>query len=355
MTAFTDQPYRAVRRRLIAALGASTLIPKVNAAVNELKILPQGDPNTAVIVDPKTKRQIKLKIRLPVQAKPTALILYSPGLGSGVSNGADWCEAWRQAGYLVVTLAHPVTDDSIWKTSKSRSLKMTIAEAIASPQYALRVNDCSFALDHLLGLASLKPYLEKSDAGTTGPQYLPIGIAGHSYGALTVQSIAGQGQGGKGLLDRRIVAAIALSPSAMSQERAAAMGQVKIPFFCITGDLDGHVTFKDGQDSVRLGVPLSQRQWVYSHLPKGKRQELLVAQADHMTFAGEPIDAEHFSRDVALSEQNNPKTWARISAMTTQFWNFYLNAEVPASTEQRMVYIERMRALAGPKDQLKFD
>jgi predicted dienelactone hydrolase len=217
------------------------------------------------------------------------------------------------------------------------------------------VNDCSFALDYLLGLASLKPYLARSSDGRTGSQYPPIGIAGHSYGALTVQSITGQGQGGKGLLDRRIVAAIALSPSAMSQERAAAMGQVKIPFFCVTGDLDGHVTFKDGQNSVRLGVPLSQRQWVYSHLPKGKRQELLVAQADHMTFAGESIDAEHFSRDVALPEQNNPKTWARISAMTTQFWDFYLNADATSSTEQRKAYIERMRALAGPQDQLKFD
>lgn len=363
MSAFTDKSFRAVRRRLIAACGASALVFKGSAAATpaenlrptQAESLPQTDPETAVIVDPKTKRKIKLKIRLPAQPKPTALILYSPGLGSGVSNGADWCEAWRRAGYLVVTLAHPVTDDSIWKTSKSRSLKMTIAEAIASPQYALRANDCSFALDYLLGLPSLKPYLEKSGDGKGGTQRPRIGIAGHSYGALTVQSITGQGQGGKGLLDRRIDAAIAFSPSAMSQERAAAMGQVNIPFFCVTGDLDAHVTFKDGQDSVRLGVPLSQRQWVYSHLPKGKRQELLVAQADHMTFAGEPIDAEHFSRDVSLAEQNNTKTWTRISVMTTQFWDFYLKMEVAASTEQRKAYVERMRALAGPQDQLKFD
>jgi hypothetical protein len=29
--------------------------------------------------------------------------------------------------------------------------------------------------------------------------------------------------------------------------------------------------------------------------------------------------------------------------------------EVAASTEQRKAYVERMRALAGPQDQLKFD
>jgi len=363
MTDSTAKTFRAIRRRLIAACGASTLIFKGSAAatspenlrLTQPESVRQSDLDSTVIVDPKTKRKIKLKIRLPAQPKPTALILYSPGLGSGVSNGADWCEAWRQAGYLVVTLAHPITDDSIWKTSKSRSLKMTIAEAIASPQYSLRVNDCSFALDHLLGLPSLKPYLEKSGEGRAGSQRPRIGIAGHSYGALTVQSITGQGQGGKGLLDRRIDVAIALSPSAMSQERAAAMGQVRIPFFCVTGDLDGYVTFKQGADSVRLGVPLSQRQLVYDHLPKGKRQELLVARADHMTFAGEPIDAEHFSRDVPTAEQNNPATWARVSTMTTQFWDFYLKAEMTAVAEERKAYVERMRALAGPQDQLKFD
>jgi predicted dienelactone hydrolase len=363
MTDFTDKPFRAIRRRLIAACGASALVFRVSAASTQALNLPLTqsdnvrlpDLDTELVVDSKIKRKIKLKIRLPAQEKPTALILYSPGLGSGVSNGADWCEAWRAAGYLVATLAHPVTDDSIWNTSKSRSLKVTIAEAIASPQYALRVKDCSAALDYLLSLPALKPYLEKADDGKGGVHRPRIGIAGHSYGALTVQSIAGQGQGGKGPLDPRIDAAIALSPSAMSQERAAAMGQVKIPFFCVTGDLDGYVTFKKDADSVRLGVPLSQRQWVYDHLPKGKRQELLVAQADHMTFSGEPIEAEHFSRDVSLPEQNNPKTWARVSALTTGFWDFYLKSEAKPSAEQRKAYIKRMQALAGPQDQLKFD
>lgn len=359
----TKVPFRVSRRRLIAAGGASALVFRVSAAtthpenirLTQTESTRLSNHETELVVEPKTKRKIKLKIRLPVQAKATALILYSPGLGSGVSNGADWCEVWRKAGYLVATLAHPVTDDSIWSTSKSRPLKMTIAEAIALPQYALRVKDCSAALNYLLSLPSLKPYLAQSDDGKGGTLRPRIGIAGHSYGALTVQAIVGQGQGGKGLLDQRIDAAIALSPSAISQERAAAMGQVKIPFFCVTGALDGYVNFKQEADSVRLGVPLSQRQWVYDYLPKGQRQELLVAQADHMTFAGEPIDAEHFSRDAPLPEQNNTKTWARISALTAEFWDFYLKAGAKPSVEPREAYIKRMRALAGPQDQLKFD
>ncbi len=327
--------FSVLRRQTLAALALFGLSAKPGLALN--------DPEILQVLDPTTKRVLKLKLRPPAQKTPTALLLYSPGLGSGVSNGAAWCEAWREAGYLVVTLAHPVTDDSIWKTNQKKSLKSTIAEAIAAPQYALRVKDCSFALDYLLELSMLKPYLDATR----------IGIAGHSYGALTVQSITGQG--GTGLLDRRIKAAIAFSPSAMSQERAAAMAQVKIPFFCITGTLDGQVTFKDGTGAVRLGVPVSQRQWIYDHLPVAHRQELLVAQADHMSFAGEPIDALHFSREAPESEQNNVHTWQRVSALTTEFWNFYLGTQVKPIDQSREAYHKRLQAAAGPQDQLRFD
>jgi hypothetical protein len=41
--------------------------------------------------------------------------------------------------------------------------------------------------------------------------------------------------------------------------------------------------------------------------------------------------------------------------MTTAFWDFYLKADGAGSTEKRKAYIEHMRTLAGPQDQLKFD
>lgn len=326
----------------LQAQGVSQVTAAKNADAQTIETAVAKDLEL-VIVHPNTKRPLKLKVRLPAKQEPTALLLYSPGLGSGVSGGAAWCEAWREAGYLVATLAHPVTDDSIWSPTQKKSFKATIGEAIASPQYPLRVADCSFALDHLLALKSLKPYLDPSR----------IGIAGHSYGALTVQSLAGQD--GQGSLDRRIKAAIALSPSAMSRARVASMAQVKIPFFCVVGELDAYVTFMKGVDAVQLGVPLSQREWVYNHLPQGKKQELWVSQADHMTFAGESIDAKRVSRDLALTEQNNPATWRRVSALTTEFWNFYLNPIADFSVNSRDAYIKRMQALKGPKDRLKFD
>jgi len=303
-----------------------------------------SDPAVETIKHPKTGRDIKLRARLPAIKAPTGLILYSPGLGSGVTNGAAWCEAWRQAGYLVVTLAHPLTDDSIWQTNAKQTFKANMQQALAGPQYGLRVSDCQFALDYCLQSPRLAPYIDPAR----------IGLAGHSYGALTAQTIAGQPLGAQSLRDSRIKAVIAFSPSATSPERARSMSKVQIPFFCITGDHDQFVTFKKDADAIELGVRLANREWVYTHLPAGKKIQLMVREADHMSFAGEPIDSRRFSRDIKVTEQGNQAVWDRVSQMTTAFWEYYLAAQgkaVPATQED---FQNRLKALQSLGDELKF-
>jgi predicted dienelactone hydrolase len=303
-----------------------------------------SDPAVVTIKNPKTDRSIKLRARLPAAQRPTGMILYSPGLGSGVSNGEAWCEAWRQADYLVVTLAHPVTDDSLWRTDEKQSFKANMQLALAGPQYGLRVSDCSFALDHCLQSAQLSPYIDPAR----------IGLAGHSYGALTAQTIAGQPLGVTTMRDPRIKAVIAFSPGATSPERAKSMSKVDIPFFCITGDHDQFVTFKKDADAIQLGMSLANREAVFAQLPAGKKLQLKLRDADHMSFAGEGVDPKRFSRDIKVTEQGNRLLWGRVSEMTTAFWAYYLAAEgrsVPATKE---AFEERLRALKEPDDVLKF-
>ena len=328
---------------LLGGLGVYTL-PRASAKAPAQHPVQPLAQHLSQIKDPKTGRLIKLRIRFPDQKKPTALILYSPGLGSGVSNGQAWCDAWRDAGYLVVTLAHPVTDDSIWQTSHEQPFKANIQRALAGPEYGLRVADCRFVLDDCLKSKALAPYIDPAR----------IGLAGHSYGALTAQTIAGQPLGAQTLRDPRIKAVIALSPGATSQERAKSMRQVNVPFFCITGDHDQFVTFKKDADAIRLGVNLANREWVYVHLPAGKKIQLKLTDADHMSFAGEPIDARRFSRDIDVTEAGNVAVWSRVSQMTTAFWEYYLAPQgesVPATVE---AFEARMRELGGPDDELKF-
>jgi predicted dienelactone hydrolase len=303
-----------------------------------------SDPPIATIINPKTGRAIKLRIRLPSMVAPTGLILYSPGLGSGTSNGQAWCEAWRQTGYVVVTLAHPVTDDSIWRTSDKQSFKTNMQLALAGAQYGLRVSDCSFVLDHCLKSAELAPYMDPAR----------VGLAGHSYGALTAQTIAGQPLGATSMLDPRIKAAIAFSPGVTSPERARSMSKVPIPFFCITGDHDQFVTFKKDGEAIKLGVSLANRELVYANLPAGKKLQLKLRDADHMSFAGEPVDALRFSRDIKATESGHQALWGRVSQMTTAFWEYYLASPGHAVPPTQEAFEARLRALLSLGDELKF-
>ena len=332
------------RRRLTVAIASGGLVSLgqtflFNGVVNAQKNGSSGDGSPVTpkeitlnasgykdltITNPATKRVLDLRIRVPKDLQPNQrvpLIIYSPGLGSGVANGAPWCDAWQRAGFIVVTISHPVTNDGIWNT-KTSSLKANLQAAIAGPQYGLRVSDCQFVITQCLTKLGIDANIDPKK----------IGIAGHSYGALTTQAITGQNKN-PGQHDPRIVAAIAISPTAATPESSKAMGGVHIPFFCITGDHDDYITFTDGVDSTRLGAPLAKRKAVYEGLPKGKKQLYVMSNADHMTFAGEPIDSSKFSRDIPVTDELNQASWKRISEITTDFWKSYFS-DKPLS-EQR--------------------
>ena len=338
-----------LRRRVLGGVAWTVCTVGLSApALGQALPRPAGptsvDPEPLLLTDPKTKRPLKLRVRLPEGSGQVGLIVYSPGLGSGVSNGAAWCEAWRRAGFAVVTIAHPVTDDSIWTVAAGKTFKTTINEAIAGPQYGLRVADCRFAIDYCLGAAAFASRIEASR----------VGLAGHSFGALTAQSIAGQASGAQSLRDGRVRAVIALSPTAISAERAQSLKLVDIPFFCITGTHDQYVTFKKNGESVRLGVSLAQRELVYEHLPVGEKIQLKIDRADHMSFAGEIVGAQNFSRDVPVTESANAQVWTCVSETTSLFWRFYLDGAKQSGIESREALERQMRQLIGKSDQLKF-
>lgn len=300
-------------------------------------------PIDHLLFNPTTKRKIGIRIRVPTAPKKTGLIIYSPGLGSGLNNGAPWCDAWCNDGFVVVTLSHPVTNEAIWDVSK-QPLKSNLRDALAFPQYGLRVTDCKFVIDICLADPYLKDVIDRE----------LVGIAGHSYGALTVQSIAGQSKG-ISEADPRIKAAIAFSPTAMSAAAANSMKTVKIPFFCITGDHDNHVTFKNDSDSMRLGVELSKRKLVYKGLPPGKREQLVLANADHMSFAGENLHGTplRFSRDINTTLEQEQHTWEKISRITTLFWQTHLRKN---TTEADLTkYREAVRQKLGKEDEYTVD
>jgi acetyl esterase/lipase len=318
------------KRTLMAGLVAATLAP--------LRARAEVAVRDTAVTDPRSGRRIRLRIRVPEGDKRAPLLLYSPGLGSGITNGAAWCEAWARAGFVVVTMAHPVTDDSLWDTSRA-TLSDNLNRALAGGQYTARVGDTHFVIGRCLDEAGL------GIANRVDPER--IGVAGHSYGAITVQALAVEAAKAKGA--GRIRAVIALSPGVITPANAAAMAAARLPFLCVTGDQDNTVTFSKGGHARRLGVPLANRLAVYNALPRGQKELLVVARADHMTFAGERIDGRLFSRDVPAAADNE-SAWARVSAATTAFWQFHLGDGAKPSRES---YVAAVRGKLGPKDRFE--
>ena len=329
------------RRRLLAACAA---LPLASVLMTP-DVRGQSVSRTldVSVTDPLTNRDIGLRVRSPAGKGRAGLILYSPGIGCGLSAGQAWCEAWQEAGFFVVTLDHPVTGSSLWDTDGT-TLHENLARALAVAQYGLRVADCS----HVISLCLTTHEISRR----VDPER--IGVAGHSFGALTVQSISGQPLGGKDVSDSRVRAAIAFSPGALSVERAKSMASVRIPFFCVTGDHDNFVTIGSGKNAMVLGSALANRLAVFDNLPAGKRQLLVLSRADHMTFAGERFDASHYSRDPAVSAAGDPAAWARISAMTTPFWQHYLGQGGDPESGRRAM-AERMEKAKLPEDRLVID
>ena len=329
------------RRRLLAACAA---LPLASVLMTP-DVRGQSVSRTldVSVTDPLTNRDIGLRVRSPAGEGRAGLILYSPGIGCGLSAGQAWCEAWQEAGFFVVTLDHPVTGSSLWDTDGT-TLHENLARALAVAQYGLRVADCS----HVISLCLTTHEISRR----VDPER--IGVAGHSFGALTVQSISGQPLGGKDVSDSRVRAAIAFSPGALSVERAKSMASVRIPFICVTGDHDNFVTIGSGKNAMVLGSALANRLAVFDNLPAGKRQLLVLSRADHMTFAGERFDASHYSRDPAVSAAGDPAAWARISAMTTPFWQHYLGQGGDPESGRRAM-AERMEKAKLPEDRLVID
>lgn len=303
----------AQRRRILKtglALGLTALGADASETALALPVPEPGQQRDALLRDPKTARRIALRLRRPFEtdpAQPAPLVLHSPGLGSGLANGAPWCDVWQNAGFWVITLSHPVTNEDLWD-AKRGPFKVRMNAALAAGQYPARVHDVRFVLDRVLNEVALAPLIDADR----------IGFSGHSYGALTAQALAGQQ--GSAQLEPRLRAFVALSPSAMSRASAQRMAAVKAPFLCVIGAQDGYVSFTEGTERIQLGVPVVQRHWVHEALPLAHRALSVIEQADHMTLAGEEIDARRFSRDVPARPSDEARAWQEIARVSTDFW-----------------------------------
>jgi hypothetical protein len=140
-------------------------------------------------------------------------------------------------------------------------------------------------------------------------------------GSWTAQALAGQRfNGSPRFVDRRFIAAIGFSPSALTRDDpATSFGGVTIPFFSITGSEDGVPPVRANTDpakrATQQAAARADRSAPFAGMPPGGKYLLVFDGADHMAFAGTPKRAGTAPHVVELT----------LSA-TTAFWGAALQA-----------------------------
>ncbi|MFC7736574.1 alpha/beta hydrolase family protein [Roseomonas sp. GCM10028921] len=194
--------------------------------------------------DPARARDIPVLIREPAGTGLAPAVIVSHGLGGSREGLAYLGRALAGAGYVAIHLQHIGSDDSLWRGGGDRMVGL--AAGALNVQAALdRLLDVKFALSNLPSRAD--------------PARLAI--AGHSFGAWTVQHMLGErlpgGDRSLGLPDPRLKAGVALSPiPAIGLPPRLAYGGYAVPILHVTGTEDHG--FIEGIRAPARRVPFEQ-------------------------------------------------------------------------------------------------
>ena len=235
--------------------------------------------------DTRRARTLPIKLYLPDTPAPSGLILFSHGLGGSREGGSAWLGHWASHGYLLLAMQHPGSDCSILRNNSPQSLRSAFKAAMNPEELTHRVDDFRFVLERIGRDASLPDAVNAASA---------IGLAGHSFGAVTVQLLAGERRAGHPAArpDPRLCAVLALSPSARQPDAPPGLGQrfahLRLPFMGITGSRDDGMGLSD--------ISAANRELPYRHAPAGlagpDKYLLVFGGGNHLDFAGQASQVE---------------------------------------------------------------
>lgn len=265
--------------------------------------------------DAARKRDIPVRIYRPAGGGKHPVVLFSHGLGGARTNNKYIGEHLARRGYTVVFLQHIGSDESVWKGLPPREVMPAMKKAASAENVKLRAEDVKFVLDRL----------------ETGPETKgqPMGISGHSFGALTSQIAGGMSLPvvRDAWSDSRIQAAVMYSPNLTPGQSVSG---VKIPWLLMTGTRD---------DSIVNTTKPEDRLKVFPALPKGDKYELVFEDGDHMAFSDVNLAGRQSNR--------NPNHHRAILALTTAFFDAYLKKD---ATAKNWLQGKGPRSFLEPKD-----
>jgi predicted dienelactone hydrolase len=264
------------------------------------------------LTDSARERTLPVRIVLPAASGPAPVVLYSHGLGGNLDVAGYLVTHWRDAGYAVVVLQHPGSDDAVWRDKRRGQAIRAMKKAASAQNLILRFEDVSFVMDELERMnAGDARFAGRFDLGR-------IAMTGHSFGAHTSQGVGGQSLNlvGTRYTDTRIKAVIAFSPSSgnkRSPPPEEQFGGVRIPWLLMTGT----------EDSAAIGnETVESRLRVFPALPPGSKYELVLDGAAHLAFTDRDLGERAAPRD--------PDHHPDIQEISTAFLDAYLKGDVTA-------------------------
>ncbi|MCU0748446.1 MAG: hypothetical protein MUF13_02760 [Akkermansiaceae bacterium] len=260
--------------------------------------------------DAKRERTLPLRVYFPESKAAAPVILFSHGLGGSRDNNPYLGNHWAGRGYVVVFVQHPGSDESVWKSKPALQRMTAMKQAASFANVTARGGDISFVIDTLTQW--------NAQPGHPLHQRLnleKIGMSGHSFGANTTQSVAGQKfpMVRVNFTEPRISAALMMSPGPPAMgDPAVAFGQIRIPCLLMTGTLD---------DSPIGKQTPADRLKVFPHLKQAPAWQVVFDGADHMDFG---------QRNLRGKTIENTRYHRAILALGTAFWDAQLKGKPEA-------------------------
>ena len=293
---------------LCLALTTTALVTGQSAVYDPLKVAEvEIVSKTYDVRDTKRDRILPIRIYLPASNQPAPVILFSHGLGGSRDNNPYLGNHWAMRGYIVVFVQHPGSDESVWKNVAAGQRMTEMKKAASIENFMLRAKDIPVVIDTLTTWNT-----DPKDPLHQRFNLKHIGMSGHSFGANTTQTVAGQifAAGRVSLIEPRLTAAVMMSPGIPALgEPAVAFGSIKIPCLLMTGTLD---VSPIGNSSVE------DRLKVFPALTHAPAWQIVFDKATHMSFS---------ERDLQGNSENGNRYHKAILALTTAFWDDHLHGD----------------------------
>ncbi|HEY9714965.1 MAG TPA: hypothetical protein V6C72_15965 [Chroococcales cyanobacterium] len=289
----------------VAAAGILLAPAEGRRAIADPRSLAAPAPGDGIVYqswhDQTRNRYIPVKLYMPKSGTaPYPVVIFSHGLGGSREAAGYLGDYWSQHGYLGVFVQHAGSDTSVWQDSMGsgrEAIMKRMRMAANAANLIDRANDIKFVIDEL-------EHRNQNDSLLKGKIDLQeIALGGHSFGAGTTLTIAGERFAGRTLEDPRVKSALYLCPPIMGGKQAPdqTYGAIKIPGMLLTGTED---------DSPINDTKAADRRIPFDGIRAPHQYLVNFNGADHATFGG---------RSFRPAKDSDERFHKMIEQVTTEF------------------------------------